>query len=87
MLMNVRPCSRSYYGSFYSRKREEMNLVVEIVLGGSLTEYIRESGSFSDVVCAHVLHQLLEGLHFLHSNDILHRDIKPGRRPFFFSAM
>uniref|UniRef100_A0A7S4PJM4 Protein kinase domain-containing protein n=1 Tax=Paramoeba aestuarina TaxID=180227 RepID=A0A7S4PJM4_9EUKA len=66
-----------YFGSFYSSKTQELNIITEICSGGPLTKYIQDQGCFTEVLCAHVLLQTLEGLAFIHSHRILHRDIKP----------
>jgi Protein kinase domain len=65
-----------YYGSFYSRKTQELNVVMELVLGGDLTARLKELGAFNEQLAAHVMFQTLEGLAFLHERDIIHRDLK-----------
>eukprot|EP01100_Stratorugosa_tubuloviscum_P005470 TRINITY_DN2436_c0_g2_i1.p1 TRINITY_DN2436_c0_g2~~TRINITY_DN2436_c0_g2_i1.p1 ORF type:complete len:641 (-),score=291.82 TRINITY_DN2436_c0_g2_i1:134-2056(-) len=73
-----------YFGSFYLRKEQEMNLIMELLEGGSLTKYIKlkyeQSGNnraFNEQLCSQVCCQILSGLAFLHANSIIHRDLKP----------
>eukprot|EP01103_Thecamoeba_quadrilineata_P014621 TRINITY_DN4399_c1_g1_i2.p1 TRINITY_DN4399_c1_g1~~TRINITY_DN4399_c1_g1_i2.p1 ORF type:complete len:650 (+),score=165.71 TRINITY_DN4399_c1_g1_i2:110-2059(+) len=66
-----------YYGHFYQRKEQEMNVILELVEGGCLTKLIQRLKKFDEKLTAHVLHQVLCGLCFLHKNSIIHRDLKP----------
>jgi len=66
-----------YFGSFYNKTSQEMNIIMELIPGGSLSTWIQSYGCFSEVLSAHVIRQALEGLAFLHSRRILHRDFKP----------
>lgn len=46
--------------------------------GGELFDYVAlENGAFSEKICRHYFKQLLMGVHYLHSNGICHRDMKP----------
>jgi len=66
-----------YFGSFFSKRTQELNIITELIPGGSLTRWIHTFGRFSETLAAHVIHQTLNGLLFLHSHLILHRDLKP----------
>ncbi|NWI84975.1 PAK1 kinase, partial [Pitta sordida] len=55
--------------------REELWLVMEYVDGGSLYDVINVI-LLSEEQIATVSRECLQGLHFLHSNRIIHRDIK-----------
>jgi eukaryotic-like serine/threonine-protein kinase len=60
---------------------EEMGnlfLVMEYVNGYSLAEYLRNNGPMSEEMSLKVIAYLATALHAAHSQNILHRDIKPG---------
>eukprot|EP00931_Biecheleriopsis_adriatica_P014620 TRINITY_DN11656_c0_g1_i1.p1 TRINITY_DN11656_c0_g1~~TRINITY_DN11656_c0_g1_i1.p1 ORF type:complete len:840 (-),score=179.11 TRINITY_DN11656_c0_g1_i1:47-2539(-) len=52
-------------------------LVMELVHGGDLGEWIVRKGSFSEPMACYVFMQMLEGLTYIHSKGIIHRDLKP----------
>jgi len=67
-----------YFGLFYSKETSEINIVLEFIDGGSITQLIQnQGGTLGELLSAHVCYQALEGLCFLHSNNIIHRDFKP----------
>lgn len=50
---------------------------MEYMDGGCLTPVVEEKkGNIPERVCAYILYQTLKGLLYLHSKNILHRDIK-----------
>lgn len=51
-------------------------LVLELITGGELFDYIAVSGSFTDKVARHYFKQLIEALEFMHAKGFAHRDIK-----------
>jgi serine/threonine protein kinase len=53
-------------------------LVLEYVPGQNLNERLQEHGPLSPHETAIIFRQLADGLRHLHTNRILHRDIKPG---------
>lgn len=63
-------------------------LFTELMEGGSLRDLIVRrylSGDehlFRDDECATIMRGILEGVHYMHSKNILHRDLKPGIRNF-----
>ncbi|TGZ70603.1 hypothetical protein CRM22_003112 [Opisthorchis felineus] len=50
-------------------------LVLEICHNGELQTYIRQNGPVTEDVARHYLKQLINGLLYLHSHSILHRDL------------
>jgi serine/threonine protein kinase len=52
--------------------------VTELVGGGVLTKHIEDSSDgLEERQVKHIVHQLLKALGFMHSNKIMHRDLKP----------
>lgn len=52
-------------------------IVMELVPGGELFEYIADSGKFSDEIARTYFRILIETLHYCHKKGITHRDLKP----------
>lgn len=77
ILKNIR--SR-YSVRFIETFQTENNLylVTEFCPGGDLDDYIAKNGPLSDAIGRRVLAQIVIGLDELHSQKIIHRDIKPG---------
>ncbi len=55
---------------------EYLHIFQEWVPGGSVDALLRKYGAFSIEVIQSYMSQTLEGLNYLHDNDIMHRDIK-----------
>lgn len=53
-----------------------MWLILELVDGGDLNYFIGEHKHYSERVIGHHFRQILMGLHYLHSQGIVHRDMK-----------
>ena len=65
---------------FHHSGRQEtgVNFIAqELVSGGELFEFVKETAPFSEEISRFYFKQILKGLHFLHSNGICHRDLKP----------
>jgi len=56
---------------------ETLNLVFEYFDGGDLYMRIAKNGPLSPKIALNVMTELLEGIKYLHSLKIIHRDIKP----------
>lgn len=63
-----------YYGAEINGS--DLHIFQEWVAGGSVTDLLSKFGPFSFSVIQVYAEQILRGLEYLHSNDILHRDIK-----------
>ena len=53
-----------------------VNILMEYVPGGSLRHLLNKLGRFEESMAAVYIHQVLDGLQYLHSMGIIHRDIK-----------
>ncbi|KAK0550690.1 mitogen-activated protein kinase kinase kinase [Tilletia horrida] len=64
----------SYLG--FEETKTHLSIFLEYVPGGSVGSCIRKYGKFEEPVVSFFLHQILEGLAYLHDKGILHRDLK-----------
>lgn len=53
-----------------------MWLILELVDGGDLCYFIGDHANYSERVTAHHFKQMLQGLHYLHQQGVVHRDLK-----------
>ncbi|KAG6867625.1 hypothetical protein C0993_000398 [Termitomyces sp. T159_Od127] len=61
---------------FFEETDTTVNILMEYVPGGTLRGMIRSFGPFPDNVTKFLTAQILDGLAYLHSNHILHRDLR-----------
>uniref|UniRef100_A0A8C8SXA4 non-specific serine/threonine protein kinase n=1 Tax=Pelusios castaneus TaxID=367368 RepID=A0A8C8SXA4_9SAUR len=52
-------------------------LAMQLVTGGELFDRIVERGHYTERDASHLIHQVLEAMHYLHQLGIVHRDLKP----------
>ncbi|RKP21201.1 kinase-like protein [Rozella allomycis CSF55] len=64
-----------YYGLEYHK--DHVHILMEYCSGGSLENLIRNEPITEVSIIKQISVQILEGLRYLHSKDIIHRDIKP----------
>jgi mitogen-activated protein kinase kinase kinase len=55
---------------------QHLNIFLEYVAGGSVATMLVNYGSLPEGLIANFVRQILQGLNYLHSKDIIHRDIK-----------
>lgn len=56
---------------------EKIYIVIEYCAGGELASELVRRGQFSEVHAARVMSQLFSAVAYLHSNSVVHRDIRP----------
>ncbi len=61
----------------YGEDTELAYIVMELVNGKSLYEHLHNKAKFDLQEIGEIMHQLLDGLGYAHSQGVVHRDIKP----------
>ena len=56
--------------------KNSIDIIIELVSGGSLLDRIKAFGAHDEPLIRIYAQQILEGLVYLHSNKIIHRDLK-----------
>ena len=64
-----------YYGAD-RRGQEAFYILMEYVPGGSLRSVLEQFGAMQAPLAADITLQILQGLEYIHSKSIVHRDIK-----------
>lgn len=52
-------------------------IVLELVQGGELFDFVANSGRFTDEVSRYFFGQFMEALNYMHTSGVSHRDLKP----------
>lgn len=65
-----------YLGSSSETENNTLNIFLEYIPGGSIAKMLVDFGSLSEDIVSKFVRQILVGLAYLHSQDIIHRDIK-----------
>lgn len=60
----------------FEQKMNTYSLFLEYVGGGSISSCLKSFGKFDEQLVKFITRQVLDGLRYLHSNGILHRDLK-----------
>eukprot|EP01041_Mallomonas_annulata_P001388 gene1388-2673_t len=68
----------SMYDAFIDTRACKINLVMEVMDGGSLQDLVQNGGTKDEHVLADIAYQVIKGLQYLHTQHQMHRDIKPG---------
>ncbi|OQS04703.1 serine/threonine protein kinase [Thraustotheca clavata] len=68
----------NFYGSWYSKEKNQVVFITEIMTAGTLKSYIKRVRFVKWKIMKRWCHQILEGLDYLHSQSppVIHRDLK-----------
>ena len=66
----------TYYQTDIDIENKCINIIFEYITGGSLHDVIMKYGTFSDNLIRNYTNQILKGLVYIHSKQIVHRDLK-----------
>ncbi|CAF89255.1 unnamed protein product, partial [Tetraodon nigroviridis] len=69
-----------YYGCLRDTMERTLSIFMEHMPGGSIKDQLKSYGALTEKVTRRYSRQILEGVSYLHSNMIVHRDIKGRRR-------
>lgn len=65
-----------YYGFLRDKAEKTLTIFMEYMAGGSVKDQLKAYGALTENVTRKYTRQILEGVSYLHSNMIVHRDIK-----------
>ncbi|XP_056155497.1 mitogen-activated protein kinase kinase kinase 22 [Lampris incognitus] len=65
-----------YYGCLRDLEQKKLTIFVEFMPGGSIKDQLKAYGALTEKVTRRYTRQILQGVFYLHSNMIVHRDIK-----------
>lgn len=65
-----------YYGCLRDPTDKKLSIFVEYMPGGSIKDQLKAYGALTENVTRRYTRQILQGVSYLHSNMIVHRDIK-----------
>ncbi|CAI2386109.1 unnamed protein product [Moneuplotes crassus] len=60
----------------YYEDCDRFHIIMEYCEGGELFEYISKAGVFTEDMASHIMKQILSAIAYLHSQNILHSDLK-----------
>ena len=76
MLKNLEHPNIVKYHCMQQNGDNEIDIVLEMVSGGSIRQILDRFGQFDETLVRIYTIQIMEGLCYLHNQDIVHRDLK-----------
>lgn len=67
-----------YLGTSLEEEESVVSIFMQFVPGGSIASILARFGALDEAVFRRYTKQILEGVSYLHKNDVIHRDIKGG---------
>ncbi|XP_062621332.1 uncharacterized protein LOC134282921 [Saccostrea cucullata] len=67
-----------YLGTSLEEEESVVSIFMQFVPGGSIASILARFGALDEAVFRRYTKQILEGVSYLHQNDVIHRDIKGG---------
>ncbi|CAI2359896.1 unnamed protein product [Moneuplotes crassus] len=68
----------------YYEDSDRFHIVMEYCEGGELFEYFSKSGAFTEDMASHIMKQILSAIAYLHSQNIIHSDLKAENIMFYY---
>ncbi|EGR29445.1 protein serine threonine kinase, putative [Ichthyophthirius multifiliis] len=65
-----------YINSQINYSSQQIQIIYEFVPGGSISHMIKKFGPFNEKIISKYVGQILQGLEYLHKNNIIHKEIK-----------
>ena len=76
-IVNMKEYNTSAVWEKTSGNKNVCYIVLELVRGGELFDFIAEGGHLNEKICRFYMVQILSSMHYLHTHGVTHRDLKP----------